>query len=199
VTSTPCTINFSDVHPSDYFYEDVRCVYCLGAVSGYSDGTFRPFNNTTRGQMTKIIVLALRIPIATPTGTPTFNDVPSGSAFYDYVETAAANGIVSGYTDGSFRPNAYVTRGQLSKIVVTAANHVYGWTILNPPTATFSDVPPGSAFYTYVETAVCHGVISGYSDGTFRPQNNAIRAQISKIVCRTSQNPPDSCSGPAIP
>lgn len=197
--SPTCTINFSDVHTSDYFYEDVRCVYCLGAVSGYADGTFRPFNNTTRGQMTKIIVLALRIPIATPSGTPTFSDVAPGSAFYDYVETAAGRGIVSGYADGSFRPNNNVTRGQLSKIDVVAANQVLHWVILNPPTATFADVPPGSAFYEYVETAVCHGIISGYSDATFRPGNNAIRAQIAKIVCRTSQNPPDTCSPTATP
>jgi hypothetical protein len=143
--------------------------------------------------MTKIIVLALDIPIVTPTGTPTFNDVPAGSTFYTYIETAASNQIVSGYSDGTFRPNANVTRGQLSKIVVTAASHVFQWSILNPAQASFSDVPAGSAFFTYVETAVCHGVVSGYSDSTFRPNNNAIRAQIAKIVCRTSQNPPDGC------
>jgi hypothetical protein len=187
------------VKPEDYFYEDVRCVYCLGAVSGYADGTFRPFNNTTRGQMTKIIVLALRIPIVTPTGTPTFSDVQAGSAFYDYVETAAANGIVSGYADGTFRPNNDVTRGQLSKIDVVAASQVFSWEILNPPNPTFVDVPPGSAFYTYIETAVCHNILSGYTDNTFRPNNNAIRAQIAKIVCRTSQNPPDACNPTGTP
>ena len=132
VTGTPCAINFTDVHETDYFYADVRCVYCLGAVSGYSDGTFRPYNNTTRGQMTKIIVLALSIPIVTPTGNPTFNDVPADSTFYSYVETAAADNIVSGYSDGTFRPNNNVTRGQLSKIVVIAAGHVYSWPILDP-------------------------------------------------------------------
>jgi hypothetical protein len=149
--------------------------------------------------MTKIIVLALQIPIVTPTGTPTFSDVPAGSTFYDYIETAAAHAIVSGYADGSFRPNNNVTRGQLSKIDVVAANQVFSWEILNPPTATFTDVPPGSAFYTYVETAVCHGIISGYSDNTFRPGNNAIRAQIAKIVCRTAADPPDNCAGTGTP
>jgi len=100
---------------------------------------------------------------------------------------------VSGYTDGTFRPNNYVTRGQLSKIVVLSANHVFAWEVLNPPSPTFSDVPPGSAFYEYIETVHCHNVVSGYADGTFRPGNNAIRAQIAKIVCRTSQDPPDNC------
>jgi hypothetical protein len=199
VTSTPCTINFSDVNPGDYFYEDVRCIYCLGAISGYADGTFRPFNNTTRGQMTKIIVLGLHIPIVTPTGTPTFSDVLPGSPFYDWIETAAADGIVSGYADGTFRPNNYVTRGQLSKIDVIAASQVFHWEILNPATPTFSDVPPGSAFYEYIETVACHGVVSGYADGTFRPNNYAIRAQIAKIVCLTSRNPADACNPTGTP
>src|SRR5205085_2029779 len=54
-TSTPCTITFTDVHPADYFYNGVRWLYCRGAISGYNDNTFRPYNNTTRGQMVKII------------------------------------------------------------------------------------------------------------------------------------------------
>jgi len=155
--------------------------------------------------MAKIVVLALDITIVTPTGTPTFRDVPASNPFYAYIETAAADQIVSGYACGGvgepcpgayFRPFANVTRGQLSKIVVVAANHVFGWDIINPATPTFSDVPANSAFYAYIETAVCHQVISGYSDGTFRPFNDAIRAQIAKIVCRVSQNLPSTCATP---
>src|SRR5438876_8186581 len=72
-TATPCPMNFSDVHTTDYFYEAVRYLYCEGAISGYSDGTFRPFNNTTRGQLCKIVVLAEHWDIYTPS-TPTFQD-----------------------------------------------------------------------------------------------------------------------------
>jgi hypothetical protein len=176
-TPTPCAIAFSDVQPTDYFYEAVRYLFCAGVISGYSDDTFRPYNNATRGQMTKIVVLAFGYPIYTPP-TPTFSDVPAAHTFYQYIETAAHEGIVSGYADGTFRPGNDVTRGQLSKIVVEAA----GWPLLNPPTPTFTDVPVGSAFYQYVETAFEHAIISGYSDGTFRPFNNATRGQISKIV-----------------
>ena len=90
--------------------------------------------------------------------------------------------IISGYSCGSgcleFRPGNNVTRGQLSKIVVIAAN----WPVIDPTIPTFSDVPTDQPFYTYIETAYCHGVISGYSDGTFRPGNDATRGQISKIV-----------------
>jgi carboxypeptidase T len=177
VTVTPCTISFTDVLPTEYFYEAVRYLTCAGVVSGYSDNTFRPYNNTTRGQMAKIVVLAFGIDIYTPP-TPTFSDVPANHTFYQHIETAAYNGIVSGYADGTFRPGNDVTRGQLSKIVVEAAQ----WPLQNPPTPTFSDVPVGSPFYQYIETAYDHQIISGYSDGTFRPGNNATRGQIAKIV-----------------
>src|SRR5947209_3596696 len=62
-TATPCTMPFSDVSPSDYFYEAVGWLYCHGAISGYADGTFRPYNYVTRGQICKIVVLALNVPL----------------------------------------------------------------------------------------------------------------------------------------
>jgi hypothetical protein len=176
-TVTVCPMTFTDVQTGDYFYVSVRYLYCAGIISGYGDNTFRPFNNTTRGQLAKIVVLAFGIPIYTPP-TPTFTDVPMTDPFYQYIETAAHEGIVSGYSDGTFRPFNNVTRGQLCKIVVIAA----GWPLVNPSIPTFSDVPLENAFYSYIETAYDHGIISGYADGTFRPGNNATRGQISKIV-----------------
>ncbi len=183
-TATP--IPFTDVHRSDYFYAAVQYLAAHGAISGYSSSPpcpagqtpcFHPYANATRGQMVKIIVLAAGLPLVTP-ATATFSDVPVGSPFFSFVETAAAHQIVGGYADGTFRPAANVTRGQLAKIVVVTA----GWPLLNPPTPTFQDVPRGSPFYTDVETAVSRGVVAGYGDHTYRPGNNATRGQIAKIV-----------------
>jgi hypothetical protein len=194
-TGTPCASTFSDVLSTDYFYAGVRWLYCHGAISGYGDNTFKPYNNTTRGQMTKIVVLAYGIPNYSP-AAPTFKDVPASDTFYQYIETAANSNIVSGYNCGGanepcpgtyFRSTNLVTRGQLSKIIIVAA----GWQLLNPPAPTFSDVAGNNAFYTFVETAYCRGIISGYDCGGpgepcpgkyFRPGNNATRGQISKIV-----------------
>ncbi len=191
-TSTPCAIQFHDVtDPTAYYYTPVYYLACHGVISGYSDGTFRPFAQTTRQQMVKIIVLGFQVPIQTPAGgNYTFTDVPIGSTFFSLVETAAARGIVSGYTCGGpgkpcdgqhrtyFRPANNVTRGQLAKITVLTA----GWSLISPPSASFSDVPVGSTFYSAIETAVCHSILSGYSDHSYRPTNNATRGQISKIV-----------------
>jgi hypothetical protein len=190
-TNSPpaCTISFTDVAPTDYFYEPVRYLWCAAVISGYDTnppcdtGTpcFKPYNNTTRGQMAKIVVLGFHVPLSTNT-TPMFSDVPPSNAFFAHIQTAAENNIVSGYSDGTFRPFNNVTRGQLSKIVVVAASIQQGWTVINPPSPTFSDVPTTNPFYTYIETAACHEIISGYADGTFRWGADATRGQISKIV-----------------
>src|SRR5205085_4167561 len=128
-----------------------------------------PFTNTTRGQMVRFVVLAFGIATSTPPA-PTFNDVPTSDPFYAYIETAAHGQVVSGYNCGGpgepcpgvyFRPGALVTRGQLSKIVVVAAR----WSLVNPVTAHFNDTERNSAFYTFIETAYCHGIITGYDCG----------------------------------
>ncbi|HEY6072963.1 MAG TPA: S-layer homology domain-containing protein [Anaerolineales bacterium] len=225
-------MSFTDVHPSDYFYVPVIYLACHGVISGYNDaahcGTnipcFAPFNNTTRAQMVKIVVLGFNIPIVTPTptGSYTFTDVQPGHPFYSWIETAAADNIVTGYPCGGpgepcdpqnrpyFRPNAFVTRGQLSKIDVIAA----GWPQINPVNNTFQDVLPTNPFYTYIETAACHGIINGYPCGGvgepcvppdnkpyFRWFNNATRGQIAKIVYLSITNPPacESTPTPAVP
>ena len=185
-------MNFSDVHPTDYFYDAVRYLYCDGAISGYGDNTFRPYNLTTRGQICKIVVLAEGWPLYCPP-EPTFNDVPVGHPFYCYVETAAQHGIISGYSCGAgclyFRPGNPVTRAQLTKIVVLAE----GWTLQLPPRPTFVDVPSTDPFYLYIETAYYHSIISGYTCGTgcleFRPDGSATRGQICKIVYNAISGP----------
>jgi hypothetical protein len=209
-TATVCPVQFSDVtDPTAYYYQPVYYLACHGVITGYADGTFRPFNNTTRGQMSKIIVLAYNLPLATPAaGGFTFADTPPNSTFFAYIETAAARGIVGGYPCGGlnpqngqtepcdsnsrpyYRPGNNVTRGQLTKIAVGTAQQAQGWALLNPVTPSFSDVPAGSTFYQYIETAVCHGVLGGYADGTFRPANPATRGQISKIVYNAVSNLP---------
>jgi predicted extracellular nuclease len=219
VTATACpTFNFSDVAPSDYFYVPVQYLACHGVIGGYADGTFRPYNNTTRGQMAKIVILGYSLPLTTPAaGGQTFQDVAPGSTFFAYIETLAARQIGSGYACGGvnpqsgtpepcvtptnrpyFRPGNDITRGQLVKLVVIAASQQLGWDILNPATPSFSDVPSGSTFYEYIETAVCHQVLGGYADGTFRPNNNAFRGQIAKIVYNAITGNVPGCVNPTV-
>jgi hypothetical protein len=172
------------VQLTDYFYTPVQYLACHRVIGGYNDGTFRPYNNTTRGQLSKMVVGARGWAINTA-GGPHFSDVPPDSTFYAYIETAVNHGIISGYADGTFRPGANITRGQLSKIVVGAQ----GWPLTTTGGPHFTDLPAANPFYAYVETAFAQGIINGYADGTFRPSNSATRAQISKIVYLATINP----------
>jgi hypothetical protein len=177
-TATICAVEFSDVPPGSTFYSYIQCLACRGIVSGYSDGTFRPFNDVTRGQLSKIVSNATGY--QEPVSGQSFSDVPPDSTFYEYIERLAVRGIIGGYTDGTFRPGNNATRGQISKIVSNAAGYI------EPVSGqSFSDVPPGSTFYDFIERLAARGIIGGYTDGTFRPGNNATRGQVSKIVANT--------------
>jgi hypothetical protein len=172
--------SFIDVAPETYYYDYIYNMGVKGVANGYADGTFRPGNNITRGQLSKMIVVAMGWPIDT-TGGPHFSDVPVDSTFYNYIETAFNHQIIRGYDDETFRPNANVSRGQAMKFVVRSA----GWEIDTSNGPHYSDVPVGSTFYDYIETANNHGVINGYTDGTFGPNKTITRGQISKVLDRS--------------
>lgn len=206
----PCpSAQFKDVCPGTTFYTNVVNLADAGIISGYNSAPpcpnslwipcFLPNNSATRGQVSKIIVLGADLPINTA-GGPHFTDVPTTSAFYQYIETMYNAGIIGGYTTSCpsgppcFRPTNNVTRGQLSKMASIAFN-------FNEAVSgqTFEDVPTSSTFYAYIERLSGRGVINGYACGGagepcvppenrpyFRPNSNVTRGQITRIVdfCR---------------
>ncbi len=194
-TELVCEMNFSDVPPDYVFYPYIRCLYCRGIIGGYSDGTFRPGNPTTRGQMSKIVANAAGILDPIPPNRQTYTDVPPSHPFWVYIERLSAHGIVGGYSDGTFRPDNWVTRGQLTKFASNAA----GFSEPIPPNQqTYTDVPPSQTFWLYIERLSSRGIISGYQCGVppagpcdpqnrpwFLPDATITRGQTSKIVSNT--------------
>ncbi len=177
---------YSDVCPSDYFYQYTINLTNLSAISGYACGGpfepcypptnapyFRPYNSITRAQAMKVVVTAYTLSGQIP-GTNTFEDVPTSSTFYQVVEIGYANGLISGYACGGpfepcvapgnkpyFRPNNQVTRGQLAKVVTIGRAYPTPTTTAQ----TFEDVPVGSTFHVYVERIASYGIIGGYPCG----------------------------------
>lgn len=107
-----------------------------------------------------------------------FSDLEEGNWADDPVQYLVEEGVITGYADGTFRPNENVTRAQFAKMLVGAL----GWELVTPQTPTFSDVPTDYWAYSYIETAAAHGVLGGYADGTFRPAANVTRAQLAKML-----------------
>jgi hypothetical protein len=194
-THVVCAADFTDTQANNPFFDYITWMVCHNYVTGYPDQTFRPGANVTRGQLMKMVVNAAGWPVDV-SGGPHFVDVPVGSTFYDYVETGFHHSVIGGYPCGGpgepcpgtyFRPNANITRGQLSKVIALAKAYV----LTNPPTPTFQDVPVGSTFYQYVEAMAANGIVNGYACGGpgepcpgsyFRPANSATRGQVSKFV-----------------
>jgi hypothetical protein len=123
--------------------------------------------------------------------TITFTDVPPTNTFYAAIRCLACRGVISGYADGTFRPNAPATRGQIAKIVSNAAG-------FNDPATgqRYEDVQSTNTFYEWIERLSSRSIIGGYPCGQrptepcnppenrpyFRPFENATRGQVSKIV-----------------
>ena len=94
----------------------VNATDAFTVADGYPDGTFRPDQAVTRGQSAKMVADGLNIPPADP-ATPSFSDVSRGSVFYQYIQGAVADGLISGYPDGTFHPDENVIRQQIDSVL----------------------------------------------------------------------------------
>jgi hypothetical protein len=116
---------------------------------------------------------------ATPPPQVTFSDVPPSYWAYGAIEQLAGRGIVSGFPDGTFRPNAPITRAEFVKMLDLTLG-------LKPGSGKtpFADVPPGAWFTPYVSTAVQAGIVQGLSPTTFGPNQAITREQLAVMVAR---------------
>jgi alpha-tubulin suppressor-like RCC1 family protein len=171
---------FSDVPYGHRNYTHINALVGLGIINGYSDNTFRPNNTLTRAQAAIMIVRA--IGLSTEGVSSNFTDVPPTHAAYKFISAAYQAGIINGYSDGTFKPNANVTRAQIAIMVQRAFNVQASETII-----TFTDVPEGYAPKKFIETLASQKIVNGYSDGTFKPLNNVTRAQFSTMIYNAIQ------------
>jgi hypothetical protein len=203
-TATACTITFIDVPVTDPFYANIRCLACRGIIGGYADGTFRPNNNITRGQIAKVVANAAGF--SEPVTGQRYADVLPTNTFYEWIERLSQRGYMGGYPCGLrttepcqppenrpyFRPFENATRGQLSKIVANVAG------FQEPVSGQFyADVDSINPFYLEIMRLTNRGVMSGYPCGSpgepcdpqnrpyFRWGNAVTRGQASKIGANT--------------
>lgn len=176
---------FTDVQPSDWFYNDVEQLASSGVLN-ISTGTFRPGDLVNRAEMAKLAVEAFKYPLENP-DTPTFKDVPKTAWFYPYVETAVKNGIIGGYLDGTGMPTGNygpadpLTREQAIKIVVMAAP----LTLNTKSGPHFLDVINSRWSYQYIETAYNWSVISVNAEQKFYPDQKINRAETARIIANS--------------
>ena len=160
-------------------------------VQGMGDGTFHPGDSLSRNQAAKMLVSASEAKLADALDCP-FGDVPGWARAY--VATAYNRGYMRGYTDGTFRGQNRISRAEF---VAMLAQYLKAENVSLEPTtdASFTDVPKdGSAWYTQSVYLLANaGIITGYKDGTFRPQANVNRTEavvmLNRLFGRTDSAP----------
>lgn len=159
-------------------------------VVGYEDGMVKPQRSITRAEVATIFYRLLEDDVRDDYDTTrnNFSDVTSDSWYNQTVSTLASMGILKGYEDGTFRPNASITRAEFAAI----ATRFFEETGATYEPGTFTDVTGDEWFAGAIMDAVNLGLIGGYEDGTVRPNNNITRAEACAIVNRTLGRVPDA-------
>lgn len=167
----------SDLNITDHF----------AYVIGYPDGNVKPGGNITRAEVATIFFRMLKDEAREKYWSTTndYNDVASDDWYNNAISTLSNMGIINGYPDGSFRPNAGITRAEFAKIAVSFFRDYSRQTLGD----LFSDIS-GQWYTNYINLAAELAIVSGYPDGTFRPANNITRAEAMTIVNNTLRRTP---------
>lgn len=181
--------DFTDVSRSDWYYQFVDYVTSKGYFNGTSETTFAPADNMTRAMF--VTVLFRFDGAKGDRSQSAFTDVAPGEWYTDAINWAAANRIVDGVGDGKFAPNDPITRAQMCTMIERyLALYKKAWKVTLPETGSVSVMVDENAIPAYALAAVkqCqrHGLVNGFEDGTFRPNELSTRAQVAAVIYRMS-------------
>ena len=156
-------------------------------IVGYGNGEVRPQNNITRAEVATIFFRLLTDDVRDENLTKTnrYSDVAATSWYNTAVSTLSSMGIITGYPDGTFRPNAAITRAEFAAIAARFDNDG------DKTAAKFSDIANHWA-KDEISIAYNNGWITGYPDGTFGPQRDITRAETMTLVNRVLNRQPET-------
>ncbi|QAY60629.1 S-layer homology domain-containing protein [Microbacterium protaetiae] len=195
---------FPDVPTTSPFYHAISWLADQQITTGFADGTFRPRNQITREAMAAFLYRLSGSPDYTPPSAPTLSDVPVGSAFYKEINWLSANGITTGYPDGTFRPRNHITREAMAAFLHRYATMTGTSDDDVANEDLFLDVTPGSIFSADIAWLATSGISTGYEAGsgcyTYRPRNAVTREAMAAFLYRfetgndTGSAPTGKCS-----
>jgi Bacterial Ig domain/S-layer homology domain len=170
---------FTDIN-GHWAENEINKLYELGLVKGYTDGSFGVSNKITRAEVASIISRHLNL-----TGTPsTFSDVPSNYWASNVIGAIQTNKIMSGYNDGTFKPNAPITRAEIASIIERA------YDLKGEGEIGFTDVHSTHWAYKPISVLLFNNLTSGFGNNTFRPNAELSRSEFAAFLSRViSLNP----------
>ena len=177
--TVPVSEIFIDIAPDAWYKDAVQYAYDNGLMTGVSATEFAPEATTTRAMIVSILTRLEGVTSAQAAG---FADV-SDEWYATAVNWAANVGVVNGYEDNTFRPNAAITREQLAAILMNYASYKGQDVSARADLSNYTDQPSIWATET-MQWAVAEGLISGVTADQLQPQGNATRAQVAAILQR---------------
>ena len=155
-------------------------------IVGYEDGTIRPQNNITRAEVATIFFRLLTDNARERYWSTTndFSDIAAESWYNNAISTLSNMGIINGYEDGTFKPNAPITRAEFTAIATRFFDYEAEYD------GAFNDVSARAWYADYVQAAVDMGLVDGYPDGGFHPDAYITRAEACTIVNRVLHRVP---------
>lgn len=167
---------FSDIRESDWFASTVKKLVDLGGINGYPDGSFKPNNQITKAEFTKILIAALG-----------YDNLPSTGSHWasGYVDKAVSIGL--GDRDDFDNLNMSITRMEMAMLVANALDHkgeshVGDRQNYRTLITDYNSIP--RVYQDFVLKAFTKGIITGYPDGTFGPERGLTRAEASTVIVR---------------
>lgn len=168
---------FTDVPSTYWAFSDIQYMTEKGIITGLGGQKFGPNNRARRCELAVMLVKALKLPtVGTETG---FIDVPKGHWAGVQIAAAQKAGIISGFPGGKFKPEDYVTRGQMAMMLVKAFDLKR-----NNRADEFIDVPISYWAYDAIQRLVDNGISTGFEDKTFRPAVLVRRAEVAVFLAK---------------
>ena len=184
-----CSIELPTIILQPIHYFSALNVPVPMVISGYEDGTVKPNAGITRAEVATIFFRLLTDGARERfwSESNAYSDVAAGSWYNIAVSTLSNMGILGGYEDGTFRPNASITRAEFAKIAVS----FFDWADVYAVNS-FVDVRDSAWYANYVAVAAEIGLIEGYGGNVFRPDATITRAEACTIINRTLGRAPDA-------
>jgi hypothetical protein len=178
--------NLTDIADDDVPLSGLNDVDHFGYMIGSSDGNFYPNRQITRGEVATIFFRLMTDDVRSSSWSTSnaYSDVPSNMWCNNAISTLSSYGVLTGYPDGTFRPNEPITRAEFSAIALRF------YTVHYSGEDKFSDIANHWA-RNEINGAAAAGLLEGYPDGTFRPDVNILRAEAAAIMNRVLQRSPD--------
>lgn len=183
--STVALPRFADVPMGATFYNDIEWAVREGVATGFVGGVFQPSSAVTREAMAAFIYRAStgRAIPACSGSDRMFSDVPAGHAFCGAIEWMAAQGITTGFPDGTFRPGQAVSREAVAAFLYRTQNAGPD-PVCTGAARRFSDVPAAEPLCGVVEWLAGTGITTGWPDGSFRPAWSVERQAMAAFLHR---------------